>query len=524
MSAFSVHPGGSRAALRQSDFSQTRQPQSGHNEINRLPTPHDGLPKPYLAPFHRSSSPSVAREGKENGYPHQHRDPRSSQPPMNILRNQRSGNVSDMARNEEERRNQAAWSPRRGRREDAPDGTSSVANARGFLQPTHAGARMSTDTEDVNRDFERLLVSFVVVIAFPLHSRVPCSSQDKFQLSATVRSRLTPLDTPLKKSLLCSPLALNSLIGGNMPATGSPSRPALGNLRAQSTLPSEAVPASPQNRRTKSSQATVQDARQVRKMQSGASLRGVESGSPRSAYSATAGRKTEYVDNAKFVVLNGSPSRTSGATKQAGAALGNGKRTSYLHTQDGIPVPPPLPYPDASPDLRDNEYDFMHDFSRPSTAGEPFHGPHRGEYTNTVGSSSSNSSAGSRAHDNKLQTTRQKRSSMFSTKTKSSKKNGHATGDDSVVLSSAATERTTKEKKRKSYTFGHSFSKAKTPVAESDHMLLPVDSINQPTPKKQKEGDLPLALAEFLRDAKTFEMDVNKVKRLRLLLGSESTR
>jgi hypothetical protein len=42
--------------------------------------------------------------------------------------------------------------------------------------------------------------------------------------------------------------------------------------------------------------------------------------------------------------------------------------------------------------------------------------------------------------------------------------------------------------------------------------------------RKKEAGDLPLALAGFLRDAKTFDMDVDKVKRLRLLLGSESTR
>lgn len=285
------------------------------------------------------------------------------------------------------------------------------------------------------------------------------------------------------------------------------------------------MPSSPQNRRTKSSQATVHDARHVRKMQSGASLRAVESGSPRSVYSGTAGRKTEYVDNAKFIVLNGSPSRTEVTSKQAGNVVGNGKRSSYLHTQDGIPVPPPLPYPDAtSPDLRDNEYDFMHEFSRTSTAGDPFLGAGQSDFTNTVGSSSSTSSAGSRT-DNKLQTTRQKRSSIFLTKTKAPKKNGYATGDESTSLTIGATEKTSKEKKRKSYTFGHSFSKTKTPVANSEHLLFSVDSVKQSMPKKQQEtGDSPLALAGFLRDAETFEMNVDKVKRLRLLLGSESTR
>lgn len=342
-----------------------------------------------------------------------------------------------------------------------------------------------------------------------------------------MRSRLTPLDTPLKRSLLCSPLALNSLIGSDISANESPARPALGNLRAQSTLTSEAIPSSPHNRRTKSSQATVQEVPQTRKMQSGASLRVIDGGSPHSAHT-TGGRKTEYVDNAKFVVLNGSPVGPSAVSRQAGggAMPGNGKRASYLHTQDGIPVPPPLPYPDAtSPDLRDNEYDFMHELSRTSTSGDPFLGPHRNDYTSTVGSSSSNSSSGSRPLDGKLQTTRQKRSSVFSTKTKASKKNGDEIADESAIHSTVSAGKTSKENKRKSYTFGHSFSKAKAPVASNDHVPLPHTFAKETFGTRKKEaGDLPLALAGFLRDAKTFEMDVDKVKRLRLLLGSESTR
>lgn len=162
MSAFSIHPRGDSDPLQASGSGQTRQPRSRQNDINRLSAPHDGLPKTHLPAFHRSSTPSVTREGKENGYSHQQRDPRSSQPPMNILRNQRSGNVSDMARREEERRNQAAWSPRRGRREEMSKAAPPVATAGDTFQPDKSASRVSIDVEDVNRDFERLLVSFEI--------------------------------------------------------------------------------------------------------------------------------------------------------------------------------------------------------------------------------------------------------------------------------------------------------------------------------------------------------------------------
>lgn len=167
MSAFSVQPGGSRAALRPSDSSQMHQAQPRHDDINQLPFSHDGLPKTYLSPFHRSSSPSVTREGKENGYSNHRSDPRHSQPPINILRNQKSGNISDMARNEEERRNQAAWSPHRGRRDERSKGSTAAST----VNRNAPSAPSSTDTDDVNRDFERLLVSPVVCH----RSSRPCS-------------------------------------------------------------------------------------------------------------------------------------------------------------------------------------------------------------------------------------------------------------------------------------------------------------------------------------------------------------
>lgn len=312
-----------------------------------------------------------------------------------------------------------------------------------------------------------------------------------------------------------------------MPTDGSPARPTSGHLRAQSTLPSEAVkPSSPQNRRTKSSQATVQDAHKLRKMRSGASLRGTERGTPGPTHTA---RKTEYIDNAKFEVLNGSPVRQRAPLREADRAAipgGYGNRTSYLHTQDGIPVPPPLDsHPGvSSPDLQDSEYDFMHDLSRTSTSGDPCLGSYRDHHTGTVGSSSSNSSTGSKPVDNKLKTSKQKRSSVFSTKTEASKKDGYATGEDYVAHATVSTSKADKEKKRKSYTFGNSFSKAKTPVAGSEHLPLARHPMKPTAARQQDAGDLPLALAGFLRDAKTFDMNVDKVKRLRLLLGSESTR
>jgi hypothetical protein len=86
-------------------------------------------------------------------------------------------------------------------------------------------------------------------------------------------------------------------------------------------------------------------------------------------------------------------------------------------------------------------------------------------------------------------------------------------------------EETGKEKKRKSYTFGHSFTKSNTSKAGAQ--LLPVSKHKgvNPTARLQRDaGDLPFALAAFLKEAKTFEMDIDKVKRLRFLLAGESSK
>ena len=114
---------------------------------------HHGLPKPNLAPLHRSSSPSVVvSPGKENG---NHHSPypvvaRHSQPPANILRHQRSGNLRNSAETPDARQGQA--SPRAGIREEA---------TRQKTYPSRFGSDYpkNQDAEGINRDFDRLLVS-----------------------------------------------------------------------------------------------------------------------------------------------------------------------------------------------------------------------------------------------------------------------------------------------------------------------------------------------------------------------------
>lgn len=193
-----------------------------------------------------------------------------------------------------------------------------------------------------------------------------------------------------------------------------------------------------------------------------------------------------------------------------------GNRSNYLHTSEGIAVPPL--------DHLDGEYDFMHDLSQHSVLGEPFGASPSAGCAKTIGSSSSNSSAGSKKFGTGSQTAdseklrKQKRSSVFSTKTKASKKDGYKTDDSSAAANG-------KDTKRKSYTFGSSFTKAK--VSTTDAQLLPVTGVKggKTIMSVQRDsGDLPLALAAFLRDAVTFEMDIDRMKRLRFLLASESTR
>jgi hypothetical protein len=251
-------------------------------------------------------------------------------------------------------------------------------------------------------------------------------------------------------------------------------------------------------------------------MKSASSLRGLEPAHPGSTHS-TAGRKTEYIDNAKFFVLNGSPVRQrDGERRPDVSPTKGGNRSSYLHTSEGIPVPPL--------DHLDSEYDFMHDLSQHSVLGEPFGASPSVSYAQTIGSSSSNSSGGSKkfgtgSHTAEAEKQRkQKRSSVFSSKTKASRKDGYKTDDSSVAP-------TGKDKKRKSYTFGSSFTKSK--ASTTDTQLLPVTDVKggKTMMNAQRDpGDLPLALAVFLRDAVTFEMSIDKMKRLRFLLASESTR
>lgn len=251
-------------------------------------------------------------------------------------------------------------------------------------------------------------------------------------------------------------------------------------------------------------------------MRSESSLRELELGVSGSSLS-TARRKTEYVDNAKFVVLNGSPVRQVDNSRRPDISPTKaGNRSSYLHTSEGIPVPPL--------DRLDSEYDFMHDFSRGTGSAEPSGTASAVNYAKTTGTSSSNSSAGSRGRGGngrpaeRENQRKQKRSSVSNTKTKGSKKDGYKT-DDSAI------EETGKDKKRKSYTFGHSFTKSK--ASNIDGQILPATKFKDsktPAGPPRDDSDLPLALAGFLRDAETFEMDIDKVKRLRFLLASESTR
>lgn len=251
-------------------------------------------------------------------------------------------------------------------------------------------------------------------------------------------------------------------------------------------------------------------------MRSGSSLRERESGVSESSLS-TAGRKTEYVDNAKFVVLNGSPIRQVDNSRRPGTSPTKaGNRSSYLHTSEAIPVPPL--------DHLDSEYDFMRDFSRGTASAELSGTASFINYAKTTGTSSSNSSAGSRGSGGngrlaeREKQRKQKRSSVFSTKTKGSKKDGYKTDD-------CAIEETGKDKKRKSYTFGQAFTKSK--ASNIDDQILPATKFKDsktPSGLQREDGDLPLALAGFLRDAETFEMDIDKVKRLRFLLASERTR
>ncbi|KAJ9119640.1 hypothetical protein QFC22_003349 [Naganishia vaughanmartiniae] len=467
---------------------------------------NDGLPKTYLSPFHRSSSPSSLAVGKENEIQGQRREIRGSQFSAAASSRQADVNKDNRSAHFEETRSRVSWSPRRGKREQETGESTSVTQVRGIVD----------ETNDINRDFERLL--------------------DRIQISDTVRSRLTPLDTPVKKSLLRSPLALNNLIGSGPSSIASPARPNADRSRAQSMMPVGSVKQGPDSAtRGKAGQIINQKDHQIRKMQSGSSLRGVvRADSPASMriQGSTVGMKTEYVDNLKFEVLNGSPDRSGPDSRhKEHTRPGNGKRTSYQHTAEGIPVPPPLPEEHFTPDLQDKDYDFLHDAFQTSRNGDFTSGSlQHGYATSSIGTASSNSSAGSRLHNKELKHAatdkkiKQKRSSVFSTKTKASKKDGYTTGDEASFRAALSTK-SKKEGKRMSYTFGQTFARSRTPADETDHLPLPISRMNVvgSTGPKERPSDLPSTMAAFLRDAKTFEMNVDQVKRLRLLLGSEST-
>lgn len=157
MSSFARSPGDSGSVLRPSSSSQIlKAADDGADPKQSRPTRHhhhDGLPKPNLGPLHRSSSPSaVVSRGKENGNHHSQYQvvARHSQPPANILRHQRAGNLRNSAETPDATQGQA--SPRAGIREEAK---------RQKIYPSRPGSdyQKDRDAEGINRDFERLLVS-----------------------------------------------------------------------------------------------------------------------------------------------------------------------------------------------------------------------------------------------------------------------------------------------------------------------------------------------------------------------------
>lgn len=149
--------------LRPSRSGQIFDPQSNGGNVRHQQSalPH---PKSHQSPSHRSSSPSVTLgQGKENGQQRQQQPVmRHSQPPTDILRHQRSADPRDAARKGDTRQGQPGGSPRAGRREETPRNT---------VYPSRpaTGPKIEQDIEDINKDFERLLVSpfvsFNVVMA-----------------------------------------------------------------------------------------------------------------------------------------------------------------------------------------------------------------------------------------------------------------------------------------------------------------------------------------------------------------------
>lgn len=121
-----------------------------------LPQP-DGLPRTYLSPFHRSSTPSSVPVGKENNIQGQRREARGSQLAA-VSSDQHAGLQKDTRIGSlDETRPPMSWSPRRGKREQGAGGSTSVTQV----------LRSVEDANDINMDFERLLVSRLSSLLLP---------------------------------------------------------------------------------------------------------------------------------------------------------------------------------------------------------------------------------------------------------------------------------------------------------------------------------------------------------------------
>jgi hypothetical protein len=157
MPSFPTRSDGEDVVLRPSSSGQLFEPQNNGGNVKHQQSalPH---PKSHQSALHRSSSPSVTlSQGKENGQQRQQQPlMRHSQPPTDILRHQRSGDLRDPARKGETRQGQTGGSPRTGRREEAS------RHAAYPSRPT-TGPKIEQDIEDINKDFERLLVSPLIL-------------------------------------------------------------------------------------------------------------------------------------------------------------------------------------------------------------------------------------------------------------------------------------------------------------------------------------------------------------------------
>jgi hypothetical protein len=153
MPSFPTRSDGEDVVLRPSSSGQLFEPQNNGGNVKHQQSalPH---PKSHQSALHRSSSPSVTlSQGKENGQQRQQQPVmRHSQPPTDILRHQRSGDLRNSMGKGDTRQGQPGGSPRAGRREET------LRHAAYPARPT-TGPRIEQDVEDINKDFERLLVS-----------------------------------------------------------------------------------------------------------------------------------------------------------------------------------------------------------------------------------------------------------------------------------------------------------------------------------------------------------------------------